>query len=1077
MLFILSSLFHFVRKLVIALLVLIWRFINWIWGAIIIGSIAGVIGNAVYTYVTKRQFDPFHFRSLPIIQFISTHLLGTALAIGFLLILTALSCFTHRYQDVISQRNKIKDASVVNITPAKDLLSKSFNLGDDTAANFPYVVKPIQNVYDETSQALRNASAKTARTKRGILVMGESNAGKTRLAFEILKQTLPSWPVLRWRPDYTINTPIQYVDSNHIVVFIDDLQDYVSPQVSKQISNDLRTITLRTALENLLQSVKYVVVVATCRTEDKLNVQASLNWLFVQLTIVTIPQFSSNNQDPQAKPVIAEFQKQRATDVKEQDWDGTLGSLVLGLDRKNSQYLELSVSHIPASIILKAMKLLIKANTIEHTEGRIRAICTDVFGKNVLLQSDVWQESLDHLITLQFITMDDSGPEKVLVIRKDVYFEKVVTDYLQNQIEQHFKLLEQVLLKLEDIRALSNLSISLSMLKRHEEAMTVCTQAISLNPQSGEVWSTKAFLLLLHNQFEKAVVALDQALSLDPKNISMLINKAFLLLTLSRFEETVVTLDQVVSINPKNPYLWDSRGRIFMSGGHFEEALVAFNQALSLDPKNPYILSHKGNTLGRLNRLEEALIVFDQAISLDSKNPYIWDSKAKMFESCGQCKEALAAYIQAISLDSKNPYIWDNKGRILRRLNLLEEALVAFDQALSLDPTIVSAWYNKGETLERLGRDKGALAAFDHAISLDPNNAYMLFHRGLALKRLGEHKQAARQHKKALVALDKDLAIDSKNATKWLQKGCLLENLGRHKEALTALENAMSFESKNAHAWLDKGKALFALDRHKEALAAFDQALSFYTTDPSAWYHKGITLEKLGRDKEALIAFNQALSLDPIDPLDVWYHKGITLEKLGRDKEALIAFNQALSLDPESVKNLLGRGAILEKLGRDKEALIAFNQALSLDPKNPYISSDKSRVLNRLHRFEESLVVIDQALSIDPKNADILYCKCNQLALLGRIEESLDVIDRIPDIKLNKALLYFKKHKDLVEIDSFTKFGFIYSFLSSFKYKRPVRIISLFISRSFKTISSLVSRLIDAVRDTIKHTSYLVLLC
>ena len=67
-------------------------------------------------------------------------------------------------------------------------------MGDTTAANFDYITEPIKHAYDTARQALHDASI-GAGSKRGILILGIANAGKTRLAFEALTQTLPDWNV------------------------------------------------------------------------------------------------------------------------------------------------------------------------------------------------------------------------------------------------------------------------------------------------------------------------------------------------------------------------------------------------------------------------------------------------------------------------------------------------------------------------------------------------------------------------------------------------------------------------------------------------------------------------------------------------------------------------------------------------------------------------------------------------------------------------------------------------------------------------------------------------------------------
>ena len=95
----------------------------------------------------------------------------------------------------------------IKFTQSHKLQLESFNLGDVRAANFPYIIAPVQIAYSSAIQALKDASSGAKVSKHGILVLGESNAGETRLALETMMKTLPKWPVMRWRPDYTIEKP------------------------------------------------------------------------------------------------------------------------------------------------------------------------------------------------------------------------------------------------------------------------------------------------------------------------------------------------------------------------------------------------------------------------------------------------------------------------------------------------------------------------------------------------------------------------------------------------------------------------------------------------------------------------------------------------------------------------------------------------------------------------------------------------------------------------------------------------------------------------------------------------------
>ncbi len=313
--------------------------------------------------------------------------------------------------------------------------SASFRMGDTTAANFDYITEPIKHAYNTAKQALLDAS-KGAGPKRGILILGIANAGKTRLAFEALTQTLPDWNVLLWNATYDTLSKVLVPTVSRgsgLVVFIDDLQEYVPAEGYDAdglgFLTDTRIATLQAFLHTM-QTVEHLVVVATCRLEDETRVGARLRWLFDQLKVITLRSFRVEVTDPESANIIDLFR--------------------------------LTV----------------------HTLSRIQGVCTGVFGESTLQEgAKIWQDSVDQLTRLEFVTevKDQASGNYALVIRKDTYFDKVITDYpalnRPYQLEQHFEQLQKVLMGLNDSSALVSLGNVYLDLKRHEDALAAFDQA------------------------------------------------------------------------------------------------------------------------------------------------------------------------------------------------------------------------------------------------------------------------------------------------------------------------------------------------------------------------------------------------------------------------------------------------------------------------------------------------------------------------------------------------------------------------------------------------------------------------
>src|SRR5260370_33355328 len=86
--------------------------------------------------------------------------------------------------------------------------------------------------------------------------------------------------------------------------------------------------------------------------------------------------FKVDLENQESRDILDRFTQEGAHYCEE--WDGTLGARVLGLAKKQSQYLALRASL--AGAIMRAMKLLALARTNEHTCGRIRLACAEILG-------------------------------------------------------------------------------------------------------------------------------------------------------------------------------------------------------------------------------------------------------------------------------------------------------------------------------------------------------------------------------------------------------------------------------------------------------------------------------------------------------------------------------------------------------------------------------------------------------------------------------------------------------------------------------------------------------------------------
>jgi tetratricopeptide (TPR) repeat protein len=243
----------------------------------------------------------------------------------------------------------------------------------------------------------------------GICIFGKPAQGKTRLAWEAMQAELANWTLVRWSHLTQVPFDFDAQQGKQVILWLDDLHEYANPKESV-IINDLP--------RRFLEKGTSLIIIATCRDgEDQLQATKYLEKLLEQLIPISLENISTNEALNLSKLLV-----QEGLEVSSDDFDGTPGSLIFGLQRMTSRYLNLASS---AQIILKAMKLLHSARIHTYTEKIVKNVSFDVFG----LGMKEWRKSYESLSRSDFIRVTVRNNERIIEPVAEIYLEKVVIDY------------------------------------------------------------------------------------------------------------------------------------------------------------------------------------------------------------------------------------------------------------------------------------------------------------------------------------------------------------------------------------------------------------------------------------------------------------------------------------------------------------------------------------------------------------------------------------------------------------------------------------------------------------------------
>ena len=155
---------------------------------------------------------------------------------------------------------------------------------------------------------------------------------------------------------------------------------------------------------------------------------------------------------------------------------------------------------------------------------------------------------------------------------------------------------------------------------RLEEAESLYTEGLRLNPQNPGLYLDLAAVYLSQQKFQAAEQSANKALTIEPNNSIALyyLGKSFLERNL--WEKAVSALERACAGSQIFPYWFLDLGKAYTHEQQLEKALKAFKKAVSLDPKrSPEILKlylleyrNRGGTLDPefLQILKEIGIVF-----------------------------------------------------------------------------------------------------------------------------------------------------------------------------------------------------------------------------------------------------------------------------------------------------------------------------------------------------------------------------------------------------------------------------------------------------------------------------------
>jgi tetratricopeptide (TPR) repeat protein len=212
--------------------------------------------------------------------------------------------------------------------------------------------------------------------------------------------------------------------------------------------------------------------------------------------------------------------------------------------------------------------------------------------------------------------------------------------FIHTALKDHAK---STALRLNLVRANNNLG-------KRDEALKVCEEIISQQPNQLDALEMKAELLKNKDDIDGAIKTLEQAHSIAPFDDEISFNLAYIYAQ-TKNPKVLIICDSLIARHPKKPEPYYFSGIYYEAIGQDARAISFFDQAIAQDYNFLDAYMDKGEIFYNKKNYKEAIKTFELALKVSTTyaEAYFWLGKCQ--EAQGQKDDARLNYQRAYGFD------------------------------------------------------------------------------------------------------------------------------------------------------------------------------------------------------------------------------------------------------------------------------------------------------------------------------------------------------------------------------------------------------------------------------------------